>query len=374
MTVTYYALGAAVLAAALAFWVTGRRARLDFLGVLAWAGTVVGVTGLTVLAGPTIAGVFRFGYINIAFRQIVVGLPLAAALISVRGLRRGWGEATSGFGTFVLAVALCLAPLGWYMAMVEPNRLVVRTATLPLADLPAGQSLRVGVITDLQTTKPGPHEQAAVSALMAEHPDVILFPGDVFQDTKQQFNAALPALRDLFRQLHAPGGVYLVEGDVDTLARLQAMIDGSAVQLLDNQVAVTRVNGRTVVIGGTRRDYQSKWARDVAVALEHRPDPAEIRILLSHRQDAIELLPESGSHIDLVVSGHTHGGQVVVPFFGPPHTLTQVPRQVAAGGLHKMGERNIFVGTGVGVERNQAPKMRLLDPPSVAVLTITATR
>lgn len=372
MAVTYYAVVCSVLTALLAFWVTGLRRRLDALAVLLWAAVTIGGTFVALLAARTIADVGQFGSINVAFRQIVVGLPLAAALIAIRARRRGWRSATTGVGASVLVVTLLLAPLGLYMTMVEPNRLVVRTATLSLADLPPGRPIRIGVITDLQTTDPGPHEQAAVTALMAAHPDVILFPGDVFQASREQFGAKLPALRHLFEQLQAPGGVYIVEGDVDTVQRLEAVTAGTGVRFLRDDVASTIVDGRTVVIGGTRLDYRSAESADVARRLEARTDSSEVRILLSHRPDAVALLPERGSGIDLVVSGHTHGGQVAIPFLGPIHTLTQVPRSVAAGGLHTMGERIIFVGTGVGVERNQAPKMRLLVPPSVAVITIEA--
>ena len=82
----------------------------------------------------------------------------------------------------------------------------------------------------------------------------------------------------------------------------------------------------------------------------------------------MELLPQS--RIDLVVSGHTHGGQIVVPFFGPIMTLSHVPRSVAAGGLHQIDGNYIYVSRGVGCERMQAPRIRFLCPPEISLLTL----
>lgn len=82
-------------------------------------------------------------------------------------------------------------------------------------------------------------------------------------------------------------------------------------------------------------------------------------------------LPER-SRVDLVVAGHTHGGQIVVPWYGPPMTLSRVPREVAAGGLHRVNGNAVYVSRGVGMERMQAPPMRFLCPPEVTIVTLAS--
>jgi predicted MPP superfamily phosphohydrolase len=72
----------------------------------------------------------------------------------------------------------------------------------------------------------------------------------------------------------------------------------------------------------------------------------------------------------LLVAGHTHGGQVQIPFFGPPITLSRVPRSVAAGGFHSLDGRAIYVSRGIGNERGWAPRVRFLAPPEVSLLTL----
>jgi uncharacterized protein len=93
-----------------------------------------------------------------------------------------------------------------------------------------------------------------------------------------------------------------------------------------------------------------------------------VRILLTHRPDAAFHLPEGG--VELVVSGHTHGGQVQLPWIGPPITMSNVPRDVAAGGLHTLDGQEIYVSGGVGLERATAPQVRLNARPSIGIVTL----
>jgi predicted MPP superfamily phosphohydrolase len=78
----------------------------------------------------------------------------------------------------------------------------------------------------------------------------------------------------------------------------------------------------------------------------------------------------SGTRVDLVLAGQTHGGQVQVPLVGPLTTASGVPREVAAGGLHRLDGTRIYVSRGVGVERGQAPRLRLGAVPEVSLITL----
>ncbi|QXC63126.1 hypothetical protein KSP35_10270 [Aquihabitans sp. G128] len=203
---------------------------------------------------------------------------------------------------------------------------------------------------------------------MAQRPDVILVAGDLFQGDAAQRRAVRPALRELLGRLHARGGVYAVQGDAELHTDLADLLVGTDVRVLEDAAVERTIGDRRVLIGGNRL----RWAPDVARALRQQlmdADPSVVRILLAHRPDVVLALPTDAA-IDLTVAGHTHGGQVALPIYGPLVTFSSVPRSVAAGGLHEVAGNRIYVSTGVGLVRQQAPQVRLGARPSVGLVVL----
>ena len=229
-------------------------------------------------------------------------------------------------------------------------------------------SIQIGVLTDVQTDHVGLYEISAIDRLVEQKPDIILIPGDFHQMDDDVFEVELPQLRRLLGRLNASSGVYLVTGDTDEdPERIRRLIEGTSIRWLDNALASLTVRDRAVTIGGLRLDVYTPAAQNVISTLENTTNSSDVRILLSHRPDSVLQL-QPNSRVDLVVSGHTHGGQIVVPGFGPLMTLSHVPRKVAAGGLHHLSGNSIYVSRGVGCERAQAPRIRLFCPPEISLL------
>jgi len=353
--------GVGIVVLAILRVVTGRRTGpFEVLAAVAVSGAVALVQFLMVEEG--------FSKLHVAYLWLFVTLPVIGATVLLASVvptlrPRRWG-AVGACGL------LALAAVGVYASYVEPRWLRTDRVTLDVAAIEGGEPIRIGVLSDLQTEDIGSYEEDAIDRLVAAEPDLILVAGDYFQSDGPDFEAALPELRALLGRLEAPGGVFMTEGDVDSPERMAYMTDGlDNLRWLDEEVATTEVRGQTVHIGGISVRYRAAAAQAAIAELTRRSGGDDLRILLSHRPDAAFHVEEGD--VDLVVAGHTHGGQVQLPFIGPPIKLSNVSRTVAAGGLHEIDGVPIYLSTGVGLERATAPQVRFLTRPSIGLVTLT---
>ncbi|MDA1266039.1 MAG: metallophosphoesterase [Planctomycetota bacterium] len=355
----------AALQVALALVVLLRGARpIDAARVASCATlTLIGNTAfvIAILAqGASLFGLVMIAWVDLAFIAPACGLALCT---------RAWGRSTPvARGVAILAVA-ALPAAGW-ASLVEPFRLQVERPTLVLPQARAGTApLRVAVLADLQVTRVGAFEREVIARLVAEQPDVILIPGDLFHGHLRHWPRALEDLRALLLQLEAPGGVYLVSGNAGYKQGLPELVEGTQVQLLVNRTVETCVRDRRLRVLGLE---DAGFTRRIVADFEDRAraDPEVIHVLLVHRPGAGVDAMADDSPIDVVVGGHTHGGQVALPFVGPPLTLSTLPRHMAAGGLHPIRGSHVYVSRGVGMERKWAPRVRFLCPPELTILTL----
>ena len=404
MILNYYCIAAAVLVGA----ASGRGA-VRWLRAGSGGGRVVGraagvgFAGTVVLGAGAllITGVDGFTLIHVAYVVGTVGVPLAGGIVLVGARPRPWGV------TAVCVVALAAVPVGVYATYVEPFWLRAETVSLAVDGLdgPDGvdEPIRIGVLADLQTTAVGDYERDAVERLLGFQPDIVLLPGDLYQFDAELFDERAPGFTELIGRIVSEVPlVYMVSGNTDTVAGLRRITEGTGARVLDNEIDVFELNGVSVWVGGTTLFGDDATARRMARRLAGAGQwpagdgvgPAGggdsdgggdgdsdggsagarsglgVRILIGHKPDAIELVRQTP--VDLVVSGHTHGGQVSLPLFGPPLTLTGVPRHVAAGGLHELHGTPIYVSTGVGRERGNAPQLRLGVRPSIGIIDLMA--
>jgi predicted MPP superfamily phosphohydrolase len=353
----------ALIVGTVVVWAARSRPRLGRLtGVAALAFGLLAVKGLLLIgAGLNVP----LGVMHVMWLDLAVVTPFAAGLLGLLAWRAG----TAGLRALVV-LGLLMAPVGAYASFVEPSRLVVEHAQL---DVPAARDgddgFRIALLADIQFDQIGDHEREAIATLMAQHPDLILLAGDYIQATRAQFDAILPEARRLFGELHAPGGVFAVHGDAEGPRTARRLFEGTDVRVLVNETATTRIGDRTILLGGLQRSFWKPAAQTFAQRFERLPGEGDVRILLTHRPDIVlDLHP--GTRIDLVAAGHTHGGQVQIPFFGPLRDASGVSREISGGGLHVLRGRAIYVSRGVGVERRQAPRLRFGAPPEISIIDV----
>ncbi|MYE76060.1 MAG: hypothetical protein F4232_06585 [Acidimicrobiaceae bacterium] len=359
----YYAIAAALVVGAASgiasvVWIRGRV----HAGLVAVRGAAVGIVGSLIFSAGAlgITALDGFTVIHVVYLVLTIGVPLAGAIVLVLARER------SGVITALCIAALLAIPVGIYATHIEPFWLRTDSAELTVDGI--GEPIRVGVLADLQTTAIGSYENEAVDRLIEAAPDMVLVPGDLYQFDEDLFDERAPQFSEVIQRLvDAASTVFLVSGNTDTVAGLRAITEGTGARVLDNEVETLVVNGNVVSVGGTTLFSDERAAQRVADQLSD-DDLADVRIFLAHKPDAIELL--EGRSVDLLVSGHTHGGQVSLPFFGPPLTLSDVPRHVAAGGLHELDGTAIYVSTGVGRERDNAPQLRFGVRPSIGIIDL----
>ena len=340
-----------------------RRVHNSLVAVRAAA---IGIVGSLILSAGAllITGLDGFTLIHVVYVVLTVGVPLAGVIVLIFAHERSRA-----------IVALCLSvqiaiPVGIYTTYVEPFWL--RTDSVRLTVDGVREGIRVGVLSDLQTPAVGAYENEAVDRLIALTPDIVLVPGDLYQFDPDLFDERAPQFSELVRRLvDSVSVVYLVSGNTDTVTGLLSITEGTGAKVLDNQIDTFMLKGSVVSVGGISLFGDEREAQRVAERLSD-DDLAEVRILLAHKPDAVELL--EGGSVDLLVSGHTHGGQVSLPLLGPPLTASGVPRHVAAGGLHELDGTPVYVSTGVGRERDNAPQIRFGVRPSIGIIDLVGNK
>ena len=313
--------------------------------------------------GIGIFGVVQWAFSAGAVVPPILGLALLIVAARQRSLRVPWPAR-------MLAVLLLLPiPVCAHASLIAPYQLVLERVSVPIVGLSSNNApISIAVLADIQTDRITAYEHAAVDRALAEQPDIILLPGDFFQGTTEQYREQLPHFRKLFARLDAPGGVYACRGNIDSRDRAEELFSGTNVQLLENTITNINVRGQKIAIGGLGWDCADANVRQTFASL--RDAPADVRILLCHTPDWASVTAPT-DRIDLVVAGHTHGGQLIIPGFGAIARASAMPPTVAAGGLHRVHEQMLYISRGVGYERGLAPPLRLNCPPEVSILSLS---
>jgi uncharacterized protein len=242
---------------------------------------------------------------------------------------------------------------------------VLRRLTVPLPGW-RGSPLRVGILSDVHAALPlmPPARVAGIARrLLAERPDLVLLPGD-FVTTKTRLVRRVPVgpVAAALAALPTAAPTLAVLGNHDHHAGAAAALEGVGIAVLRNTARRLELPGGPLWVAGlddmfTRRDDLGQ-----TLAAVDRTAPV---IMLSHVPDVFPRLPP---WVPLTVAGHTHGGQVRLPGWGPIVTMSRLPRAMAYG-LHERDGRRLYVSGGVGTT---GWPVRFCRPPEIAILRLEA--
>jgi len=256
-----------------------------------------------------------------------------------------------------IVAALVLAALVIFFAYslwIEPFRVeVVHTSVQGNVATP----LKIAQLSDLHTHGVGARERQVLDILDDEKPDVIVVTGDSLGG----YGGTYAMVAEVFQQLHAPLGVWVVRGNYENWRQMQhehSFYANAGVHLLLNSGTLLR---NDVWLAGVDDPYTGKPS--IEGALTGAP-PGVYEILLFHSPAYFDRV---AGHVDLCLAGHTHGGQVRPPFL-PPLWLPKGCWPYVAGWYEAKGTKSkMYVNRGIGTS---LMPIRFNSRPEVTILTV----
>lgn len=250
-----------------------------------------------------------------------------------------------------------------YALFVEPRWVEVTHTRVGIKDLGPGlEGVRIALVSDVHR---GPWTgrgfiEAAADRINAERPDILALAGDfVHHSDKYAEDAVAP-----FGKVRAPLGKFAVLGNHDHWEgadTVRAALRRHGIELLENRHRIVSRNGASLCIAGVEEYWEGH--PDAAAALRG-VDDAIPRILMVHNPDYVNEIPVP-VRIDLALAGHTHGGQVILPFFGP---LLVPVHGAFVSGLQQTARARIYVTRGLS---EIAPPLRFRCRPEISMMVLS---
>ena len=252
-----------------------------------------------------------------------------------------------------------------YAYEVEPYWPQVTHVSLHSSKLPSRKRVRIVEISDLHCDGRIRLEKRLPAIIREQHPDLIAYAGDTVMQ-----HEGVPTAREVLTQLAAIAPTYVVLGNWDVMMvskwresfQAPSFFAGTRVHYLNAQAESVQIHGVQVWIAGAGTHQE-----DLLPTLLAGAPKDQLSILLFHFPDEVDAVQQN--KIDLYLAGHTHCGQVALPFYGALMTYSKYDKKYERG-LHSIGSSWLYVNCGIGLDRFQ-PRARFLARPEITVLDIS---
>ena len=303
---------------------------------------------------------------------VVILFAAAIVLVSLWAIFSGWRtyknirkrnkpSVVDSFGVLAgIGVLACVI----YGTFIEPYQLETSFWTIQSNKLKASPnaSIRVVHISDLHCDAEPRVEPRLAPTIKALKPDVIVFSGDCINCRE-----GLPIFRTCLNQLSKIAPTFVSMGNHDARQWPDVDILGkSSVINLNGQIEKLNLHGLPVCVTGVSVDKESAGINTLKQLSKDN-----LNIYVYHYPFAADAL--SNFNIDLLCTGHTHGGQVRLPLYGAIVTSCPTGKRFEAGMYH-VKNTWMSVTRGIGMEGSLAPRVRFLCAPEITVIDITGTK
>lgn len=256
-----------------------------------------------------------------------------------------------------------------YGFWIEPHRIKITRQQLSTHKLPPGTKFTLLHLGDLHVERVTNRERELNRLINSIKPDLILFSGDFLNLSYIREPHARNEARSIIQEWKAPLGVYTVTGSpaVDLEEIVPILLDGTELRWLRDECVTIPVGDSQINLVGMGCSH--KPFIDLPRLQHILPAPPQnFTILLYHTPDLAPHAAQIG--IDLQLSGHTHGGQVRLPFYGALFAGSLYGKRYEAG-KYSVDNMTLYTSRGIGMEGAGAPRVRFLCPPEIILWEIT---
>ncbi|MHB1001213.1 MAG: metallophosphoesterase [Armatimonadota bacterium] len=251
-----------------------------------------------------------------------------------------------------------------YAVVIEPQMLRVTHQDVYIRNLPQEfDGFTIAQATDLHVAiwvKPA-HIRGMVDKMINLHSDMIVLTGDYVSMSAKY---AQPAADELSR-LDAPYGIYAVLGNHDYWTdseRVASALKSADIDVMFNENREIRKGASGIRLLG----FDDTWEGDTDYGKAFVGVPyGEILIGIAHNPDTV--LSIEDKHVSLLLTGHTHGGLINLPFKGPLFAVTKLGSKYSAG-MFDFGDTKLYVSRGVGL--GTMSHVRFNCPPEITFFTL----
>ncbi len=270
---------------------------------------------------------------------------------------------------YIAAILGVILFCNWQNNAITIHRLAYQSEEVPVQF----DGTRIVQISDLHNKQFGKGQEALLEKIRACAPDIIVVTGDLIDSRRTNRKTAMELIDGAVRI--AP--VYFVSGNhearIEDYGEFSKELKQSGVILLDNDsVNIEKDGAQIQLIGLADPTFTTGDAENATIKQEEAmhdtletADISSCTVLLSHRPELITTYAKYG--IDLVFSGHAHGGQIRLPFFKGLYAPGQGILPTYTGGLYRVAATTMVVSRGLG---NSVFPLRIFNRPEIVVLTL----
>lgn len=253
---------------------------------------------------------------------------------------------------------------GLYGFFIEPFRISVNQIEIPIKKLE--QPIRIVQLSDLHIENMTKREQETITIIDDINPDMIVITGDFANLQKGDDIIAINSLQEFIGKIQAPLGIYAVNGNYESIRGLKSMLADYDITILDNEIKYLSFPGREMAIVGIRFE---EWFGDEEPLIDLMADvkTEDYKLLLYHTPNLAYLARDLD--VDLYLAGHTHGGQVRLPFYGAIITNTRYGKTFEMG-KYQLDDMIMYVNRGLGFAGGLAPRIRFLASPEILIIDL----